>query len=58
MAKPTVLVAGISGELGTKITNVILDKGEMQVRGLVGSDTNKLNDSKAKGVEVVEIDRP
>ncbi len=25
-SKPTVLIAGISGELGTKIANVILDK--------------------------------
>lgn len=31
MANPTVLIAGISGELCTKIANTILNKGEMQI---------------------------
>lgn len=56
-SKPTVLITGISGVLGTKIANAVLDKGEMNVRGLVRSPSNdKLNDLKARGVEFVAGD--
>ncbi len=55
-SKPTVLVAGISGELGTKIANAILDKGVMNVKGLVRSDSSKLDDLKTKGIEFAEGD--
>jgi len=36
-SKPTVLVAGISSDLGSKIANAILDKGVMNIKGLVRS---------------------
>lgn len=54
MSNPTVLIAGISGELGTKIANAILDKGGMNVRGLVHSRSS--DDLKARGVEFVQGD--
>ncbi|MBO3459393.1 aromatic alcohol reductase [Aetokthonos hydrillicola Thurmond2011] len=60
-SKPTVLIAGISGVLGTKIATAILDKGEMNVKGLVRgtSDNYKrqhLDALQAKGVVFVEGD--
>jgi nucleoside-diphosphate-sugar epimerase len=62
-SKPTVLIAGITGYLGTKIATEVLNKGVMNVKGLVRSsgsyDHNKqqqLNDLKAKGVVFVEGD--
>jgi nucleoside-diphosphate-sugar epimerase len=39
MSKPTVLIAGITGTLGTKIATAILHKGAMQVKGLVRPGT-------------------
>ena len=62
-SKPTVLVAGISGSLGAKIATAILDKGVMNVKGLVRSSSSsdnkkqqQLDDLKAKGVVFVEGD--
>jgi nucleoside-diphosphate-sugar epimerase len=61
MPKPTVLIAGITGTLGTKIATAILHKGEMQVKGLVrlgtlGNDLKqqKLADLTGLGVSFVE----
>jgi nucleoside-diphosphate-sugar epimerase len=62
-SKPTVLIAGITGTLGSKIATAILDKGEMNVKGLVRSSSTshnnkqqQLDDLKAKGVVFVEGD--
>lgn len=55
--KPTVLIAGITGSLGNKIATEILDKGVMNVKGLVRSDKKPQLDSlKARGVVLVEGD--
>jgi uncharacterized protein YbjT (DUF2867 family) len=58
-SKPTVLIAGISGTLGAKIASAILDKGAMNVKGLVrsynhSSKKQQLDDLKARGVVFVE----
>lgn len=55
-SKQTVLIAGISGTLGNKIEDAILNKGEIQVRGREHYNSSKLDDLKAKGVEFVEGD--
>lgn len=61
-SKPTVLIAGISGSLGSLIADAILEGGVMNVKGLVRSNgTNdkkqqQLDDLKAKGVVFVEGD--
>lgn len=60
--KPTVLIAGITGILGSKIASTILEKGVMNVKGLVRSNNindkkqQQLDDLKAKGVVFVEGD--
>jgi uncharacterized protein YbjT (DUF2867 family) len=61
-SKPTVLIAGITGELGQKIAKAILEKGVMNVKGLVRSTHShdkkqqQLDDLKAQGVVFVEGD--
>ena len=61
--KLTVLVAGSTGMLGTKIVSALLDKGNVDVRAMVRSsnDTNpknrqKIDAMKAKGATIVEGD--
>jgi uncharacterized protein YbjT (DUF2867 family) len=61
--KLTVLVAGSTGMLGTKIVSALLDKGDINVRAMVRSsnDTNpknrqKIDAMKAKGAMLVEAD--
>jgi uncharacterized protein YbjT (DUF2867 family) len=61
--KLTVLVAGSTGMLGTKIVSALLDKGNLDVRAMVRSsnDTNeknrqKIDVMKAKGATIVEGD--
>jgi nucleoside-diphosphate-sugar epimerase len=60
--KPTVLIAGITGILGSKIASTILDKGVMKVKGLIRSNNisdkkqQQLDDLKAKKVVFVEGD--
>jgi nucleoside-diphosphate-sugar epimerase len=60
--KPTVLIAGITGILGSKIASTILDKGVMNVKGLIRSNNisdkkqQQLDDLKAKKVVFVEGD--
>ena len=61
--KSTVLVAGATGMLGTKIVAALLDKGDINVRAMVRSidDTNeknrqKIDAMKAKGATIVEGD--
>lgn len=61
-SKPTVLIAGITGILGSKIASTILDKGVMNVKGLIRSNNisdkkqQQLDDLKAKKVVFVEGD--
>lgn len=62
-SKPTVLIAGIAGMMGSKIANVILNKGAMNVKGLVRSGSTddeekkqQIDDLKSKGVVFVEGD--
>ncbi|NEU71911.1 NmrA family NAD(P)-binding protein [Hassallia byssoidea VB512170] len=61
-SKPTVLIAGITGILGSKIALTILEKGVMNVKGLIRSHNisdkkqQQLDDLKAKGVVFVEGD--
>jgi uncharacterized protein YbjT (DUF2867 family) len=61
--KSTVLVAGATGMLGTKIVSALLDKGDVNVRAMVRSinDSNeknrqKIDAMKAKGATIVEGD--
>ena len=61
--KLTVLVAGSTGMLGSKIVSALLDKGNIDVRAMVRSsnDTNgenrkKIDAMKAKGATIVEGD--
>ena len=61
--KSTVLVAGATGMLGTKIVAALLDKGDINVRAMVRSidDSNeknrqKIDAMKAKGATIVEGD--
>jgi len=59
--KSIVLIAGISGMMGTKIASAILEKGVMSVRGLVRSTSSNNKKQqfahlKANGVELVEGD--
>ena len=61
--KMTVLVAGATGMLGTKIVSALLDKGDVNVRAMVRSldDSNeknrqKIDAMKAKGATIVEGD--
>ena len=61
--KLTVLVAGSTGMLGSKIVSALLDKGKLDVRAMVRStnDTNpknrqKIDAMKAKGATIVEGD--
>ncbi|MBA3923101.1 MAG: NmrA family NAD(P)-binding protein [Nostocaceae cyanobacterium] len=61
--KLTVLVAGSTGMLGSKIVSALLDKGNLDVRAMVRSlnDTNpknrqKIDAMKAKGATIVEGD--
>ena len=61
--KLTVLVAGATGMLGTKIVSALLDKGNIDVRAMVRSlnDSNaenrkKIDAMKAKGAAIVEGD--
>ncbi len=60
-SKPIVLIAGITGTLGGKIASAIIDKGVMNVKGLLRCDgisdkKQQLDDLKAKGVVFVEGD--
>lgn len=62
-SKPTVLVVGSTGMLGTKIISALLDKGATEVRAMVrpGSDSDKKNRQKiermrARGATIVEAD--
>lgn len=60
-SKPTVLIAGITGILGSKIASAILHKGVMNVKGLIRNNTNDkkrkdLDELKAKGVVLLEGD--
>lgn len=62
-AKPTVLIAGITGMLGLKIALAIVQKGVMEVRALVRSDSasdpqkkQQLDDLSSKGVVFIEGD--
>jgi len=62
-SKPYVLIAGVTGMLGSKIASAILDKDAMQVKGLVrpnsATDARKkkhLDDLKARGMVIVEGD--
>jgi nucleoside-diphosphate-sugar epimerase len=61
--KLTVLVAGATGMLGTKIVSALLDKGNLDVRAMVRSINNinpenrqKIEAMKAKGATIVEGD--
>lgn len=61
--KPTVLVVGSTGMLGTKIVSALLEKGATHVKAMVRStsDSNeqnrqKMEQMKAKGVSLVEGD--
>lgn len=61
--KLTVLVAGATGMLGSKIVAALLDKGNIDVRAMVRSinDSNeknrqKIDAMKAKGATIVEGD--
>ncbi len=61
--KLTVLVAGATGMLGTKIVSALLDKGNIDVRAMVRSindskpeNRQKINAMKAKGATIVEGD--
>lgn len=61
--KPTVLVVGSTGMLGTKIISALLDKGTTNVRAMVRPDSNsdeknreKIDTMKARGVTLVEGD--
>ena len=62
-AKPTVLLAGITGMLGYKIASAILEKGVMEVRAIVRSDSasdqnkkKQLDELSSKGIVFVEGD--
>ncbi len=61
--KPTVLVVGSTGMLGTKIISALVDKGTTNVRAMVrpSSDSDdknrqKIDNMKARGVTIVEGD--
>jgi uncharacterized protein YbjT (DUF2867 family) len=61
--KMTVLVAGATGMLGTKIVSALLDKGDVNVRAMVRSTNDskpetrqKIDEMKAKGATIVEGD--
>jgi uncharacterized protein YbjT (DUF2867 family) len=61
--KLTVLVAGATGMLGTKIVSALLDKGNLDVRAMVRSTNDskpenheKIDAMKAKGATIVEGD--
>lgn len=61
--KPTVLVVGSTGMLGTKIISALLDKGTTNVRAMVRPDSDsdeknreKIDNMKARGVTLVEGD--
>lgn len=61
--KPTVLVLGATGMLGTKIISALLDKGATEVKAMVRPSTDeneenrqKMEEMKAKGVIIVEGD--
>lgn len=61
--KPTVLVVGSTGMLGTKIISALLDKGMTNVRAMVRPDSDsdeknreKIDNMKARGVSLVEGD--
>ncbi|MBW4579534.1 MAG: NmrA family NAD(P)-binding protein [Tildeniella nuda ZEHNDER 1965/U140] len=61
--KTTVLVVGSTGMLGSKIVAALLDKGNIDIRGMVRSinDSNaenrkKIEAMKARGVAIVEGD--
>lgn len=61
--KPTVLVVGSTGMLGTKIISALLDKGTTNVRAMVRPDSDsdeknreKIDNMKARGVSLVEGD--
>ncbi|BAZ11814.1 hypothetical protein NIES4071_36400 [Calothrix sp. NIES-4071] len=61
--KPTVLVVGSTGMLGTKIITALLDKGTTNVRAMVRSSSDsdeknreKIDNMKARGVSLVEGD--
>ncbi len=61
--KLTVLVAGATGMLGSKIVSALLEKGDVNVRAMVRSsnDTNpenrkKIDSMKAKGATIIEGD--
>jgi nucleoside-diphosphate-sugar epimerase len=49
--KLTVLVAGATGMLGTKIVSALLEKGDLNVRVMVRS----LNDSKPENRQKIEV---
>ena len=62
-AKPTVLVVGSTGMLGTKIVSALIDKGATEVRAMVrpSSDENaenrqKIEEMQTKGAVIVEGD--
>lgn len=61
--KLTVLVAGATGMLGSKIVSALLDKGNIDVRAMVrsiddsnGENRKKIDAMKAKGATIVEGD--
>ena len=61
--KLTVLVAGATGMLGTKIVSALLDKGNIDVRAMVRSLNDskpekhqKIDAMKAQGATIVEGD--
>jgi len=61
-SKPSVLIAGVTGMLGSKIAAAILDKGEMEVKGLVRSSSvsrekpQQLDQLVSRGMVLVEGD--
>jgi uncharacterized protein YbjT (DUF2867 family) len=57
-AKPTVLIVGATGMMGSKIASAILNKGAMNVKALVRSDSpsKALEPLTEKGVTLVEGD--
>lgn len=61
--KPTILVIGSTGMLGTKIVSALLDKGEVEVKAMVRPNSYDKEDNrqdidamKAKGAIIVEGD--
>jgi nucleoside-diphosphate-sugar epimerase len=52
----TVLIAGATGFLGFKIANAFLDKKQFTVRILARKSSDKTDQLKSKGAEVLEVD--